>query len=188
MSSINLKHIPERSCAVCKAKTAKKNLIRLVKSPEGLAVIDLKCKLPGRGVYICPDSNCIERAKKSGALARALKTEIHEDFWPELEASSKNFAPNLNLKLRSVLGLARKSGTLFIGQERIANAENKKFLLMFASDSSESVKKFALSHEHIELEMNMQELSQAVGVKGGVQIIGLPFNSGFAKSIREFIF
>ena len=101
------KHIPQRSCSVCKAKSDKGDLIRLVKSPDGKIVIDTTKKLPGRGAYICPDSECVERAKKSGILAHVLKAEIDENFWGELEAYINTFDTNVNLKIRSVLGLAR---------------------------------------------------------------------------------
>ena len=180
---------PQRTCSACRVKTDKQNLIRIVKSPEGKPVIDISKKLPGRGVYICPDIECIELAKKSGSLSRALKTKIDdENFWSELENFAKNFALNENLKLRSILGLSRKSGHLLIGSERIENSKEKKILVMLANDCSEGVKNFLASHEnfiHITLNMNVEELSEIIGSRGSVQILGLPLNSGFAKKIMS---
>ena len=159
-------------------------MIRIVKSPDGRAVVDATKKLPGRGVYICPDSDCIERAKKSGVLARSLGMSADENFWTELENFAGTFGINPALKIRSVLGLSRKSGNLIIGADNI-DREKRKLLVLTASDCSESVKKFAGTHENIALEMNVEELSQAIGTRGGVQIVGLPINSGFAKKLMS---
>ena len=178
------KHNPQRSCAVCRAKSDKSGLIRIVRSPEGRAVVDAMKKLPGRGAYICPDRDCIERAKKSGALAHALGTVIDADFWPELEECAETFGENPALKIRSVLGLSRKSGALIIGTDNI-DREKRKVLVLTASDCSESVKSFAESRENIALDMSISELSEAIGTRGGVQVVGLPANSGFAKQLMS---
>ena len=178
------KHSPQRSCTVCRAKADKADLIRVVRSPEGRAVVDVMKKLPGRGAYICPDTECIERAKKSGSLAHALGIVINPDFWPELEEAAKTSGVNPALKVRSVLGLSRKSGALIIGTDNI-DREKRKVLVLTASDCSESVRKFAESHENIALDMNTEELSEAIGTRGGVQIVGLPVNSGFAKKLMS---
>lgn len=185
MKSLKVKHIPERSCSVCRVKSAKNDLIRLVKSPDGKIFIDSAGKLPGRGAYICPDLECLERAKKSGVLAHALKAEIDENFWLELEEFIKNFGGNKNLKIKSVLGLARKAGALLIGSEKIESESRKKILVILAEDSSEGVKKFAEKHESLSLNMTIKELSDVTGLKDTVQILGLPLNSGFAKKILE---
>lgn len=178
---------PQRSCAVCRVKSGKENLIRLVKSPDGKVFIDTAKKLPGRGVYICPDLECLERAKKSGIIAHSLKTEINNGFWLELEEYiKKSGGRNINLKIKSVLGLARKAGALLIGSERIEN-EHKKILVILAENSSEGVKKFAASHEKISLDMTVKELSEVTGLRDSVQILGLPLNSGFAKKIISLI-
>ena len=177
-------HKPQRSCTICRAKADKSDLIRIVRSPDGKAVVDVMKKLPGRGAYICPDSDCIERAKKSGSLAHALGIVISDDFWNDLEENAKTFGSNPALKIRSVLGLSRKSGNLIIGTDNI-DREKKKVLVLTASDCSESVKKFAESHENIALEMNIEELSESIGTRGGVQIVGLPINSGFAKKLMS---
>ena len=159
-------------------------MLRIVRSPDGKAVVDVMKKLPGRGAYICPDSDCIERAKKSGSLAHALGIVISDDFWNDLEENAKTFGINPALKIRSVLGLSRKSGNLIIGTDNI-DREKRKVLVLTASDCSESVKKFAESHENIALEMNIEELSESIGTRGGVQIVGLPINSGFAKKLMS---
>ena len=173
---------PERSCAVCKAKTDKQNLIRIVKSPDNSLVIDIAKKLPGRGVYICPDSECIEKAKKSNALSKILNASGYaENFWETLNENAENFAENKLLKLKSILGLARKAGVLLIGSERIEKffSGQKKVLILTANDCSEGVRNFLAAHEsfpHMILDLNINELSEVIGSRGGVQILGLPLN------------
>ena len=179
-------HIPQRSCAVCRVKNNRENLIRLVKSPEGKIFIDTEKKLPGRGVYICSDLECLERAKKFGIISHSLKAEVNNDFWLELEEYIKEsgIENSVNLKIKSVLGLARKAGALLIGSERIENeiekSGHKEILVILAENSSEGVKKFAASHEKISLDMTFKELSEVTGLRDSVQILGLPLNSGFA--------
>ncbi len=178
----NSRHIPQRSCTVCKVKGDKKKLIRIVRHPNGGAVIDSAGKLPGRGTYICPDDECISRAKKSGMLAHVLGTEIQEDFWNELEDYAKNHEVDSDMKIRSTLGLSRKSGALVIGTDKIAD-NKRKLLVMTARDCSESVNEFASRYENIKLNMTIEELSETIGLRGGVQIVALPLSSGFAKKI-----
>lgn len=161
-------------------------MIRVVKSPDGRAVVDVMKKLPGRGAYICPDSDCIEKAKKSGSLAHSLGAVTDENFWNDLQECAGTFGVNVSLKVRSVLGLSRKSGNLIIGTDNI-DREKRKLLVLTASDCSQSVQRFAASHENIALEMNTEELSQVIGTRGGVQIVGLPINSGFAKKLMSLI-
>ena len=178
-------HYPVRSCSVCKARSDKKDLIRLVKSPDGKIFIDYAKKLPGRGAYICPDIECVEKAKKSGILTHVLKAEIDENFWAELEECVKNFGENKRLKIKSILGLARKAGALLIGSENIERAEHKKILIILALDASEGVKKFAEKYERLETGMTIKELSGVTGLRDSVQILGLPLSSGFAKKLLD---
>ena len=181
---IHIPHIPVRSCTVCKVKADKEKLIRIVRHPEGGAVIDISGKLPGRGVYICPDDECISRAKKSGMLAHVLGTVIQAEFWNELEEYAKNHEVDSDMKIRSVLGLSRKAGALIIGTDKISDSRHK-LLVMTANDSSDSVKEIASRYENITLNMTIKELSETIGSRGGVQVIALPLNSGFSKKIMN---
>jgi len=70
------KHIPQRTCVGCRQVMAKRVLIRIVRTPQGVQ-IDPTGKLAGRGAYVHEDRQCWERALK-GALAHALKTELTE--------------------------------------------------------------------------------------------------------------
>lgn len=79
------KKIPERKCMGCNAKKPKNELIRIVRSPEGEIAVDMKGKLPGRGVYVCRDKACFARVKKSKRLDGALEVHIPEEIFLEVE-------------------------------------------------------------------------------------------------------
>ena len=73
----------------CGEKKPKKELMRVVRTPEGEILIDVKGKLSGRGVYICPQIGCLEKAKKAKRFERSLETTIPEDVYASLEQSLK---------------------------------------------------------------------------------------------------
>ena len=77
--------IPQRQCVGCREMRQKKELVRVVKSPEGVISLDFRGKAPGRGAYLCPDLECLKRARKSRALERALETAITPELYDELE-------------------------------------------------------------------------------------------------------
>ena len=60
--------IPQRQCVGCREMKDKKALIRVVRSPEGTISLDFKGKLPGRGAYVCPNPECLKKARKSRAF------------------------------------------------------------------------------------------------------------------------
>lgn len=64
----------------------KKALVRIVKTPEGEICVDATGKKSGRGAYICPDAQCLQKARKSRALERAFETAIGEDIYAALQA------------------------------------------------------------------------------------------------------
>lgn len=78
------KKIPMRMCTGCLEMKPKKELIRVVKSPEGDISIDLTGKKSGRGAYICKSNECLEKAFKSRKLSRSLETAIGEDIYENL--------------------------------------------------------------------------------------------------------
>ena len=79
------KKIPLRQCVGCREMKNKRDLIRVVRSPEGTISLDFKGKLPGRGAYVCPDPACLAKARKSRALERAFETAIPAEVYDQLE-------------------------------------------------------------------------------------------------------
>lgn len=78
------KKIPMRQCMGCRERKPKKELIRVVRSPEGAVSLDFRGKAPGRGAYLCPDPGCLKRAVRSKALERSLETPIPEELLDRL--------------------------------------------------------------------------------------------------------
>jgi len=70
------RHVPTRTCIACRESQPKRELVRVVRTPEGAVVVDPTGKKAGRGAYICRRRSCWERALKKGALEAALKTSI----------------------------------------------------------------------------------------------------------------
>jgi len=80
------KKIPMRQCLGCREQKPKRELIRVVRSPEGDISLDFRGKANGRGAYICPDPACLKKAIKAKALERALETAIPEEIYAQLTA------------------------------------------------------------------------------------------------------
>lgn len=81
-----MNNIKLRKCIVCNEYKDKSELFRVVKNKLGEINIDETGKLNGRGAYICNNSQCIHKAVKSKALNRALKCNIPNEIYQELEA------------------------------------------------------------------------------------------------------
>ena len=79
------KKIPIRQCVGCREMKEKRALIRVVKSPEGEISLDFRGKKPGRGAYLCPDPDCLARARKSKALERAFSAPLPPEVYEALE-------------------------------------------------------------------------------------------------------
>ena len=81
-----MKKIPMRQCVGCREMKPKKELVRVVKSPEGVISMDLRGKAPGRGAYVCRNVECLRRAIKSRALERGFDTAIPQEVYDRLLA------------------------------------------------------------------------------------------------------
>ena len=73
------KKIPMRQCLGCREMKPKKELIRVVRSPEGEIRLDFKGKANGRGAYLCHDPECLRRAVKARALERTFGAAVPDD-------------------------------------------------------------------------------------------------------------
>jgi len=76
--------IPMRMCVGCREMIAKKDLLRVVKSPEGVISFDRIGKAPGRGAYICKNAECLTKAIKIHALERQLDCKIEDAVFDQL--------------------------------------------------------------------------------------------------------
>ncbi len=80
------KKIPMRQCLGCREMKPKKELIRVVKSPEGEISLDFRGKANGRGAYVCPNADCLKKAVKAKALERAFSCQIPQEVYDALTA------------------------------------------------------------------------------------------------------
>ena len=74
----------ERMCVACKQMHEKKELIRIVKTPECEIKLDFTGKLNGRGAYVCANAECLKRIKKVNALSKAFKMQIDPEIYDKL--------------------------------------------------------------------------------------------------------
>ena len=79
------KKIPQRQCRGCRERKEKRQLIRVVRKTDGSVCVDFSGKVSGRGAYICPDKNCLNKALKSKSLERSLEVAIPEEVYGRLE-------------------------------------------------------------------------------------------------------
>ncbi len=70
------KHVPMRTCIACRQKRPKRELVRIVRTPEGSLELDPKGKRSGRGAYLCSDQTCWDLALHHEKLGRALKCQV----------------------------------------------------------------------------------------------------------------
>lgn len=85
-----MKKIPMRSCVVTKEKLPKKELIRVLRTPENSVVIDITGKANGRGAYLKKDIEVIRKAKNNKILNRVLEMEVPDEIFLELEKIIEN--------------------------------------------------------------------------------------------------
>lgn len=76
--------IPMRTCVITKEKCEKKDLVRIVRTPEGNVEVDMTGKKNGRGAYLKKDVQVFEKAKNSKTLERIFETEINDDLYESL--------------------------------------------------------------------------------------------------------
>ena len=81
-----MKKIPMRSCVVTNEKLPKKELIRVVRTPEGNIIIDESGKSNGRGAYLKKSIEVFEKAKKSKILNKKLEAEVPDFIYEELKS------------------------------------------------------------------------------------------------------
>jgi hypothetical protein len=74
--NIRPRHVPQRTCIACRRTTAKRELVRIVRTVEGGVEVDPTGKRSGRGAYLCPTPDCWRLAVQKGRLDRALKTGL----------------------------------------------------------------------------------------------------------------
>ena len=79
------KKIPMRRCTGCGEQKPKKELVRVVKTPDGEMLLDLTGKMSGRGAYICNNAECLKKARKSKRIDRTFEMTIPDEVYKQME-------------------------------------------------------------------------------------------------------
>jgi len=82
------RHYPTRTCVACRTERQKRDLVRVVRAPDGTVALDRSGKAPGRGAYLCADGSCWSTALKKKSIERALATPLTVELRAELERGS----------------------------------------------------------------------------------------------------
>lgn len=85
-----VKKIPMRQCMGCNQHKPKKELLRVVRDPEGGISLDFTGKKSGRGAYLCFDVQCLKKARKSKRIDRVLDCEIPAEVYDAMEEELQN--------------------------------------------------------------------------------------------------
>lgn len=80
-----MSHIPIRSCVACRAKFPKRELLRIVRSPEGDVFFDKTGKSDGRGLYWCGARKCLDKIRKKALVGKMLKSKETNELFDMLE-------------------------------------------------------------------------------------------------------
>ena len=81
------KRVPQRQCAGCGERKDKKELIRVVRTPEGEICLDDTGRKNGRGAYLCRNEECLKKAQKKHSLERSLQVSIPAEVYEQLEGA-----------------------------------------------------------------------------------------------------
>ncbi len=84
------RRIPMRKCTGCNEMKPKKELVRVVRSPEGEVSLDLTGKKPGRGAYVCRNHECLVKARKAKRFENAFSCVIPDGVYDKMEEELKN--------------------------------------------------------------------------------------------------
>lgn len=94
MQQQKVKKIPMRRCTGCNEQRPKRELVRVVRSPEGEVSMDLTGKKAGRGAYLCPSAACLAKARKAKRLERTFEVpipgEIYERLTEEIQCAEQS--------------------------------------------------------------------------------------------------
>lgn len=91
ISSRSVKQVPQRTCLACRKVRAKREVIRIVRIPDGSVEIDAGGKKAGRGAYLCPEQKCWQIGLKGNRLERSLRATLTKENREELIRVGKDF-------------------------------------------------------------------------------------------------
>ncbi len=136
--TVNVKG-PQRTCVACRQVKSKKELLRYVVAPDGAVLVDYLQRLPGRGAYTCRSKQCLLDAVKKNSFQRCFKGQCNSI--DDLEISQQ-LMTSVEQKIKSLIGMSRKSGQFIAGSNAVIESLKKASQLAFvvlAVDISPSI-------------------------------------------------
>ena len=129
----NIKKVPLRKCIGCNEMKNKKEMMRVLKTPEGEIVLDVTGRKNGRGAYLCFSKECLQKAIKNKGLERSLKMQIPQEVYENLNCN----------KVLSLIGLSTKAGKIVSGEFSTEKAvkTGKAWLVIVSAEASDNTKK-----------------------------------------------
>ena len=91
-----MKKIPQRTCVMCREKTDKRDLLRIIRTPEGNIEFDPTGKKNGRGAYICRKTECVDSIKNIKKIRYALDTDASEENLTQVLSEVKRYLESEN--------------------------------------------------------------------------------------------
>ncbi|UFS70848.1 DUF448 domain-containing protein [Geomonas sp. RF6] len=176
---------PQRSCLACRTVQDKGELLRFVLAPDGSVVFDLLQKLPGRGVYTCIRSSCLQAAAQKRQFSRGFKQEVHGAQPDALHSQVKE---RLEQRVASYISLANKGGKVVSGSDQVLDHLKKggSGILFVAEDTSpdiaEKFRGIARAHNvRCATLFDKERLGALIGKE--LRSVLVVLNSGFIGSI-----
>lgn len=129
---------PNRRCILCRSVRPKEAMLRFVISPDGVVTPDIAARLPGRGLWLSPAPNVIEKAKKKNVFPRAARMNVTVPS--DLAATVDRLLEDRCVHL---IGLARKAGDAVVGYEKVKTLLQKEraAFVIEADDAAENARK-----------------------------------------------
>lgn len=169
----------ERTCTGGGGTHPKHALLRFVKGPENRIWFDVNGKAPGRGAYVFPSSDCLEKAFQKRGISRTLGAQVPETLRSEVESA-------LYKQILQGLGLAKKSGHLVIGTEKVlAEAKNIQTLVL-ANDAAANTAAKLQNIPHTYRFGTQEDLSRVTGVANCVAV-GILENGHVAPILKKYL-
>ncbi|HET90907.1 MAG TPA: YlxR family protein [Chloroflexi bacterium] len=91
------KHVPQRMCIACRTTRPKRELVRVVRTPDGAVIVDETGKQNGRGAYLCRQQRCWDRALARDQLARALNVTLTAENMFDLEQYARGLPDDVTV-------------------------------------------------------------------------------------------
>ena len=187
-----------RRCVACRRERAPREMLRVVRTPDGQVVLDEQGKTSGRGAYVCPEPQCVALCLKRRLLEKSLKCSVPAEVQAKLRAAvnlgeydALPDAAELFGEIKGTLGLARRAGELIVGQDRVLDSlsAGQNLFVLLTRDHSETLKRAIDAKAvdvHVLAGVSRLELGQLLGLRQA-QIVALPVRSGFAEKIKGLL-